>query len=338
MSSSSAAIQRKADDGSESEDEKTDWSEDFFKRRKEKVVAYHGNSPRTKVAIVTENGDEDEKQKKMLLEKTGTDQIKYKVFPIKEEPYRAEKVIKRVIDWGPTNVVINIPEDKRKDMVDVLQGKGEADRFAIEGIEYERLRRHIQFRIDNPSFLFGALRDTWEASGAVLMSRSPITDEGWKDKLIHLIEEKKVKNAKETVITIISGTHSDIKGKSGFSYAKHLDDGFAKEDADIIQDLQKDERTKNMTFELINIKDYQVDEDKKNYVTKSEELCQKILDVKTNFLILSWCHSLNGDVCNMLRSNAVLGRLFLEAETGFHLASGHGQADTERALLQDFAP
>ena len=70
MSSSPAAKRRKADDGSETEDEGTDWSEDFFKRREESVVykdrkrvkycAYHGNSPKTKVAIVTENLDEDE--------------------------------------------------------------------------------------------------------------------------------------------------------------------------------------------------------------------------------------------------------------------------------------
>jgi len=95
MSSSSAAIQRIADDGSETEDEKTDWSEVFFKRRKEKVVdrdgnsvkycAYHGNSRKTRVAIVTENRDEDEKRVKKLLEKNGTNQIEYKVFPIKEE-------------------------------------------------------------------------------------------------------------------------------------------------------------------------------------------------------------------------------------------------------------
>ena len=94
-----------------------------FKRRKEKVAdrdgkrvkycAYHGNSPLTKVAIVTENLENDEKRVKKLSKKPGTDQIRYKVFPIKEEgePFRAEEVIKRVIDWGSTNVVINIQED-----------------------------------------------------------------------------------------------------------------------------------------------------------------------------------------------------------------------------------
>ena len=87
----SSAKRRKADDGSETEDEETDWSEDFFKRRKEKVAdrdgkrvkycAYHGNSPLTKVAIVTENLEDDEKRVKKLSKTKALTRLNIKSSP-----------------------------------------------------------------------------------------------------------------------------------------------------------------------------------------------------------------------------------------------------------------
>jgi len=238
----------------------TDWSEDFYRERdrsfkdrhgkRVKYCAYHGNSPETKLAIVTENPDDEKKRVKELREKSGTDKIKWEIFPIgKHGECSAEVVIKNVIDWGSTNVVINIEEDKRKYIVKALEGEGK--RFTLGGIEYERLRGHSQGIYEAPSYLFGALRNTWEPSDAVLMSRVKTSDEGWKEKLIHLIKEKGIRKHPDSVITIIGGTRGSKDGISGFTDGDELYKEGAREDDKFIEELKENEETKRRRVERI---------------------------------------------------------------------------------------
>ena len=39
-----------------------------------------------------------------------------------------------------------------------------------------------------------------------------------------------------------------------------------------------------------------------------------VLNQKPNMLVISWCYSINGDVCMALRRNGILSRMVLEAD------------------------
>ena len=99
---------------------KTDWSDQFdpgecIEDRDGEIVvyhhAYHGNSKDTRVAIVSETPEKEWERVESLKSDHETSEIQWKVFHFQGI---GETVIKEVIDWGSTNLVINIEKSNRK--------------------------------------------------------------------------------------------------------------------------------------------------------------------------------------------------------------------------------
>ena len=79
---------------------------------------------------------------------------------------------------------------------------------------------------------------------AVLLSTKEIDGEDWQEA----IQDLKLCNEKETVVTIVTGTHGDIKGDSAFSVKGKLDPELKNEDALIKRKLKSNYRHKMDTF------------------------------------------------------------------------------------------
>ena len=71
------------------------------------------------------------------------------------------------------------------------------------------------------------------------------------------------------------------------------------------------EKNENLEIEIKNIKDFNKDMEGSDH---KKMLRDYVLNQKPNMLVISWCYSINGDVCMALRRNGTLSRMVLEAE------------------------
>ena len=84
--------------------------------------------------------------------------------------------------------------------------------------------------------------------------------------LSKLVEKGVLQNSPETVVTIVDGTHGNKDGISGFSYMPYITDygspdpytgeEMIKESIDIITKFKENPNACQITFQLLDIKDY----------------------------------------------------------------------------------
>ena len=113
------------------------------------------------------------------------------------------------------------------------------------------------------NFAFIPLRNIFlKSTGAFLMSSVPITGDGgnpnqrgsWSNQL-----PTKLKNDPSTVVTVISGSHgtgSLLQKQSGFTDYNLMEPHFYNEDFQTIKNMQNSNHYNQITFRLLNIKDY----------------------------------------------------------------------------------
>ena len=187
-------------------------------------------------------------------------------------------------------------------------------------------------------FMFLHLLNVWsdKTHGAVLMSSLPTTGRGWERELEHIWKTKTtISKTKPFKILVLSGSHGgrNIDGSwntaiSGFTNKDCLEAKFYQEDLKIAAELEKEFKTDNpeLTIEVTDIANYNkqlCDETIPAKIMKMVKLPRKnhrerlvdFVDKKRpDLLIIAWCYSTNGDICNELRRNALLSRMIVEAE------------------------
>ena len=172
--------------------------------------------------------------------------------------------------------------------------------------------------------MFLHLRNIWndETHGAVLMSSLPTTGRGWKLELEKIWETKTaISRTKPFKILVLSGTHGGKNpdrswntARSGFTNKNCLHPAFYQEDLEKAAKLEKEFKNGNpdLTIEVVDIAGFnkQICAEK----NQRQELADFVGEKEPDLLIIAWCYSTNGDVCMVLREDAILSRMILEAE------------------------
>ena len=160
--------------------------------RKIRVHACHGNSVKTKVAVVT-TSKADEKKRIDRLKCSGTregqscSEIIWEPIEIDYQT-NASTVKDKVLAFGSTNLIMNLCREHnvRKQLVNMLMADGKFE---------------CNITDENVSFEIGALKDSFLPSSCFLMSSTPITSR-WVKAFVNL-----VKNS-QTIVPNNDTTHN----------------------------------------------------------------------------------------------------------------------------------
>ena len=167
--------------------------------RKIGIHACHGNSIKTKIAVIT-TSKADEKKRIDRLKCSGTrdgqscSEIIWKPIEIDYQT-NASTIKNKVLAFGCTNLIINLcsKHNVRKQLVNILMAD---DKFQCNITD------------ENTCFEIGALLDSFLPSSCFLMSSTRITDR-WGEAFVDLVKNSQigVPNDDTTVVTIIRYGH-----------------------------------------------------------------------------------------------------------------------------------
>ena len=173
--------------------------EDGTAFRKIGIHACHGNSIKTKIAVIT-TSKADEKKRFDRLKCSGTregqscSEIIWKPIEIDYQT-NASTIKNKVLAFGYTNLIINLCSEHklRKQLVNILMADGKFE---------------CNITDENVCFEIGALEDSFLPSSCFLMSSTTITDR-WEKAFVDLVKNSPigVPNDDTTVVTIIRFGH-----------------------------------------------------------------------------------------------------------------------------------
>ena len=122
---------------------------------------------------------------------------------------------------------------------------------------------------------------------------SPSAKSDWDATLEDLVEKGALPNAYTTKVVIISGTHGEKDGKSGFGDAKNLKPEFFQEDLKKAAEFRKYPNMYKITFTVL---------DMKNYINQQKDvLLNDIRALQPTQIFLAWCFSYEGDVHQIIK-------------------------------------
>ena len=296
----------------------------------------HGNDPNSRIMVLSKNPQEDEIKVEQLKKKY---QCTWKV--VKYDPNAIDMLINKIEkEFQPTNLVLSFEhlnnvwwrhDLKRYKLTYLGQFTLKLENKKILG---EVCDKEYEY---SPYFMFLSLHDVYRESmggAAYLDSRVPVTGR-WKIEFDILMGNGIIPKTPFKIL-VLSGTHGSNKysnsdhfkipicGYSDERFLKSdnpkdpkydLDKDFYKQDLKIADDLM--EKHKNLTVVVKHMKHFSKAQTLVENIfgfDKKKKLRNYVLDQKPNMLIMAWCYSANCDVSMVLRSNAELSRLVLEAE------------------------
>ena len=312
--------------------------------------ATYRNDPKSHVLVISNNPSKDKEKVKQI--KNANNIIWHFV---KYDENNIEEIVDNIKnsptpDTQATDVVLNFDHNIQSSLITIcgkkyyeidLAKSGPMIQEMIKGgiVKKCMIKSEYNHRINwgRGKFAFMNLLDIWrDNDGTFLMSVVPTRGTQGLDQLKILIDDGKVKNSPETVVTVVAGSHGSPNGDSGFTNygcidypgIKYPKDKIMADFTKKINELENDSGIK-VKFRLLDISDYHCCKKcncnpakpyKTHYTPQKKKLIQDIKgdgstgNEKTTFLILAWCMSMNGDVCNALRSDGEMSRLILESE------------------------
>ena len=303
-----------------------DWSQHFDVERHTE----HGDSPSSKIMVLSENLKFDQKIVDILKSQYG--QCQWEVVDLKN-----------LIQCEWSDVGKNSPNNiLMKDIREVFRPTNLVLNFSHSNkVKFENWEKGFSSKLKETGLfdpLFGVC-DDWECvkfltlgniyrepmSGAPYLDSQVTISARWKLEIDSLIEKRKI--TKEPLkILVLSGTHGSNKDPvtgqflkipiCGFSNERCLtsdnpkDPKYVKWEDFYNQDLKRANemmnKDKNLTVVVEHMKHFSN--------KKKNELRNYVSGQKPDMLIMAWCYSANCDVSMVLRTNGEFSRLVLEAE------------------------
>ena len=166
------------------------------------------------------------------------------------------------------------------------------------------------YRCDNKC-AYLKLRNNFTIAGTikknikVLQANVATTGSGWVSKIKQMLHDGEIKNDVKTRVVIISGTHGNKMGESGFTNDTCLQNEKEKMyevDDEKWNSLKSDKFTDRM---LANIMDM------RNYHKQPDKLEEDINSIGPQVIILAYCFSDDGDVVKFLHARGILYRFII---------------------------
>ena len=267
--------------------------------------AVHKDDPKSKILILTQHKDNDEKRMKQLKRKKRA-QFEFEVIDVTKLNIQTllNKIFYDEEFGGYTNLILNFYNSNSE-----CQQK-------LEKLAYEELcpMRSMpgyghRLIMDADNFKFIELAEAWLSTlnGAYLMSGTETSGASWKEKVERLCTSNIISKKKVYSILVLSGTHGlknldGIIPVSGFTRENLLDERQFEVDSNFAKDLMKE--MKNIGFkleiEVANMKDFC----KQLEPNKDKDLCEFVQGKEPNMVILAWCYSTNGNILSLYFSKA----------------------------------
>ena len=83
-----------------------------------------------------------------------------------------------------------------------------------------------------------------------LMAKLEIDIHDWRRKFLNRVDRNKIPNSPDTRVLILSGTHGDELGWSGYTDMDFIDETFYEEDLEAIEEFKTDQRTDQIKFNV----------------------------------------------------------------------------------------
>jgi len=267
--------------------------------------AVHKDDPKSKVLILTQHKDDDEKRMKQLKSKKRA-QFKFKVIDVTKLNNKTllNKIFYDEEFGGSTNLILNF-YDSDSECRQKLMGLY-FNICPMPGLG-------CKLKMDGGNFKFIEVTESWLSSlnGAYLMASVETSGDSWKEKVKHLCTTHIIRKKKEFRILVLSGTHGSKDSlESGFTHKHLLDNDMYTFDLGSANRLEKEmkESEFELKIEVARMRDFC------KALEPKKDLCEFVQGKNPNMVVMAWCYSNNGDVCMALRRNADLSRMLVEAE------------------------